>query len=439
MQRLGKMSDKPSNPYEEWLVSDNNLCIPVLDRSQLGAIFALLDLEVSEGPRGKLSESVERPKLNLDLEHLQVADYGRFGGVTEDIRAHIAKLNSAHPISSDELYYIALQSLIGLTYPVPNSNEDLLLACDYEAALHSILLKVASDLSERLRDVNAHLPYWGRLAFLRVMTDIPHDALRRSGIEHIAVTLIKRPAFNATSFVWNSTALVGLNYALEPILKHLNRFLLSYFHTQQMAGPRRMERAFKASLPIIFHFWGNVSLDKMHSLNLIFDQNEHIRAHRLTADQVDFIVAHELIHIGSNHGRRLKERCLAGDDAVVARHEFEFSADVLAVNNIRAIYADFKEKYEAVILLFLYMSFVEKAGAWLRERLGGEIKFREQSGTHPSSAERLLRIRAAFDVDDSYKTEVIAFAEKFFSDILDYADGLADDEIRSVIQSAIKV
>ncbi|MDE2014873.1 MAG: hypothetical protein KGJ75_18295, partial [Alphaproteobacteria bacterium] len=230
----------------------------------------------------------------------------------------------------------------------------------------------------------------------------------------------------------------GLNYALEPILKHLNRFLLSYFHTQELAGSRRMERAFKASLPIVFHFWSRVPLDKMHSLNLIFDQNEHIRAHRLTADQLDFIVAHELIHVGSDHGRRLKERLLAGEDETSIRHQFEFSADTLAVNNIRATYADFGEKYEAVILLFLYMSFVEEAGARLRGRGGDQINFRERPGSHPSSSDRLYGIRAAFEAEGSYKADVITFAERFFSDVLSYIDSLTDDEIRRVIHSAIE-
>jgi len=48
-------------------------------------------------------------------------------------------------------------------------NDDLIRAIEFEAALHGLLTSIAIDTSGKLHQSEVLLPYWGRLAFLRVM------------------------------------------------------------------------------------------------------------------------------------------------------------------------------------------------------------------------------------------------------------------------------
>ena len=58
-------------------------------------------------------------------------------------------------------------------------------------------------------------------------------------------------------------------------------------------------------------------------------------AHRLTTDQIDFIM-HDLGHVALDHPGRLRAESKTGCDATTLRHEFEFAADVFALGLMRS-------------------------------------------------------------------------------------------------------
>ena len=234
------------------------------------------------------------------------------------------------------------------------------------------------------------------------MVELPSDNVTRYGLDRVACTLVKRAKFNATTFALENGPVLGMNYALEPILKHLNRYLLHYFCTREMAGPKRFARAWEGILPTVLHFWSDVVATRLTlSSTILYDEEMGIMAHRLTAEQLDFIVMHELGHVALDHPRRLKAESTSRRDVTTIRHEFEFAADAFAlglmrsrlvkyirgapdapseavlddtrVNHVTATLHDYQRGLGAVYLLFVSMDFIQRAGELLRERLGGQI------------------------------------------------------------------
>lgn len=96
----------------------------------------------------------------------------------------------------------------------------------------TIVLKMKSqNLAKLLVKPEGLLPYWGRLALLRVMGDLPFENVQRFGLDGVACTLVKKAKFNAMTIAHPSGPIIALNYALEPILKQLNGILLHFFGT----------------------------------------------------------------------------------------------------------------------------------------------------------------------------------------------------------------
>jgi hypothetical protein len=152
------------------------------------------------------------------------------------------------------MMFLALRSLFQFTWPEPQSEDDIRFAAAYDFVLNQVLVDTALNLAGQFRVPDALLPYWGRLSFLRVMVELPSDNVARYGLDRMACTLVKRAKFNATTFVLENGPVIGMNYALEPILKHLNRYLLHYFCTREMAGPKRLSRAWEGIVPTVLHF-----------------------------------------------------------------------------------------------------------------------------------------------------------------------------------------
>lgn len=57
--------------------------------------------------------------------------------------------------------------------------------------------------------------------------------------------------------------MIGMNYALEPILKHLNRYLIHYFSIDEMAGPNRLSCAWGGIAPTVLYFWSDVAVTEL--------------------------------------------------------------------------------------------------------------------------------------------------------------------------------
>jgi len=66
------------------------------------------------------------------------------------------------------MIFFALRSLFQFAWPKPTSNGDLRFAAAYDHVLNQILTDTALDLAKQFTAPAALLPYWGRLAFLRL-------------------------------------------------------------------------------------------------------------------------------------------------------------------------------------------------------------------------------------------------------------------------------
>ena len=130
------------NTYERWLCTDNDLCLPVVDQQRLNAILGETAVRVFQG----LGEGPE-PKVFLDLEHLQVADYGTFEGVTDEQQQFISELHAAEPIRPEEMMFLALRSLFQFTWPEPQSESDIRFAAAYDFVLNQVLVDTALNLA----------------------------------------------------------------------------------------------------------------------------------------------------------------------------------------------------------------------------------------------------------------------------------------------------
>ena len=98
------------------------------------------------------------------------------------------------------MIFLALRSLFQSGWPKPTSNEDIRFAATYDHVLNQVLTDTALDLAKQFTAADALLPYWGRLAFLRVMVEIPIDNISTFGLDRVACTLVKKAKLNATTF-----------------------------------------------------------------------------------------------------------------------------------------------------------------------------------------------------------------------------------------------
>lgn len=432
----------PENPYARWLKIDFDLCRPVLTTDGLNAILEQVIIRVVKamglGPK---------PSTYLDLEQFQVADYSAFEGVSEEQQQFIAKLHTREPIRPEEMIFLALRSLFQSGWPKPTSNEDIRFAATYDHVLNQVLTDTALDLAKQFTAADALLPYWGRLAFLRVMVEIPIDNISTFGLDRVACTLVKKAKLNATTFALENGSVIGMNYALEPILKHLNRYLMHYFSTDDMAGPNRLSRAWEGIAPTVLYFWSDVAVTELtRSSTILFDEHMAIMAHHLTNDQVAFIVMHELGHVALDHPRRLRAESKTGGDATTLRQEFEFAADGFAlglirsklienlraqsanprateaekdsVNQVTASFREYQEGLCAAYLLFVFMDFIQRAGELLRDRLSEHINIRLRMDTHPEARARLERLELMNLGEHLYTSPLQRYARDFLQAVL---------------------
>ncbi|WP_314923819.1 hypothetical protein [Aeromonas piscicola] len=440
--------------------TDNDLCEPALKRDELEKLFIRIDNVVNS----ILGEGT-KPTVFLDLEHLQIADYATFPPNTEEQQQAIRNLQKTEPIRPDEMIYLALRSMIAFSWGKPKSEADIQRAAAYESVLEMTLTEVSLEISNRYELHDSPLPYWGRLGFLRVMASIPEEQIKELCLQEISCTLLKNPVFNARSFQFAEHGIVGINYAIEPILKNLNRMLLHFYHTQDMSGPKRLERAWQGIMPIVAYFWtnGSVPTNKLTNHYVLFEKSMVEQAHSLTARQVDFILRHELGHLVLGHAKKLNSLDATSEAKITLQHEFEFAADAFAHGNHRsALYnylrlnlqwseestEDLESKnkslqglyeYQAGIsstrLLFIYMDVIDQAGRMLKRRLGDDIRFRTNIDSHPSPSERLARLDTFNIGEYSPTSELLRYANSFFSDVLEYANNLEDIDLSAPIQS----
>ena len=92
------------NPYQRLTADEMVLCKPLLTGDEFQAIPLEVHARVfhlmGEGPKARVL---------TDLEHLQVADYGAFEGLSEGQRKQISDLHVGHPIHPEEMVFSGTQ------------------------------------------------------------------------------------------------------------------------------------------------------------------------------------------------------------------------------------------------------------------------------------------------------------------------------------------
>ncbi|MBA8906052.1 hypothetical protein [Aminobacter ciceronei] len=442
------------NPYARWLSEDNDKCLPVIEQAGIFGILAAVGSQV----RGVLGDGPTPLMSALDLEQIQVADYAGFDGFDEAQATEIRKFQKQSPVRAEEMLFLGLRSLFQFTWPEPRNEEDIRYAAAFDFVLNQVLTTWVGEIAGRFSSAEGLLPYWGRLAFLRVMVNLPTENVARFGLDKVAVALVKKAKFNATTWGFDERHVIALNYALEPILKQLNRYLLHYHSTQKMAGPARLSRAWRGIVPIVLHFWSDVVATKLVEPSVVlYGEDMAVMLHNLTSDQVDFIVSHELGHVALNHPKRFQAAKEMGGDVTTVRHEFEFGADTFALglmrsrligrmkqigsddrqpnanNNLKTDVAfelhEHQRALGAAYLLFIYMDFIQRAGELVRDRLGNRVPFLERMDTHPRANERLRRLELINAGEHLYTSTLQRYARDFFDTVLDHVQSLSDEEL----------
>lgn len=442
------------NQYQRWLGEDNDKCLSVLGQDGIPRILA----EVDSRLRAVLGNGPTPVTSSLDLEQIQVADYAGFNGITETQATAIRNFHKQYPVRADEMFFLGLRSLFQFAWPEPDSEEDVRYAAAFDFVLNQVLKRWAGELSGQFSSEEGLLPYWGRLAFLRVMVNLPIENVARFGLDKVAVALVKKAEFNATTWGFDEGPIITLNYALEPILKQLNRYMLHYHCTREMAGPARLSRAWRGIVPIVLHFWSDIVATKLVEPSVVlYGEDMAVMLHRLTSDQVDFIVGHELGHVSLNHPKRYLAAKEMGGDVTALRHEFEFGADMFALGLMRSgLISRVKQKtsedrganaetylktdievelheYQsglgAAYLLFIYMDFIQRAGELVRDRLGDRVLFSDRMDTHPQASERLARLELINAGEHLYTSALQRYARDFFNTVLEHASSLNDEEL----------
>lgn len=319
---------------------------------------------------------------------------------------------------------------------------------------------MADKISSRFDDAQALLPYWGRRSYLSVMGEFPITDAPQLQPDRVTCALIKIPQFNATTFTLGQSSLIGINWALEPILKNFNRFLLHYFHTQDSAGPSRISRAWRSIAPTVLFFWSDADVREIFSgSSLLFDIHVAKLGQSLTADQVDFIVNHELGHVASNHAIRLQVAMSQNADVCRMRHEFEFEADAFAYvcrhvgDNESAskqrqttdeymasiatecMPADPSIRLDATCLLFIYMDFVDQCGQVMSQRLGARLPLRQKMDSHPAARARLKKLDTSFRNGVPHETALTRFAADFLDNVLAHLSAMDEEALLASLPS----
>lgn len=439
------------NPYRRFTADEMVLCKPLLTGDEFQAIPLEVHARVfhlmGEGPKARVF---------IDFEHLQVADYGGLEGLSEDQRKQISDLHVDNPIHPEEMVFLALKSMFQFVWPEPTSEDDI----RYAACAHSMLTMVLKMKSQNLAKLfvkpEGLLPYWGRLALLRVMGDLPYENVHRFGLDGVACTLVKKAKLNAMTIAHPGGPIIALNYALEPILKQLNGILLHFFGTRDMAGPKRLDRALNSLLPMVLHFWSDISaINLVNEPTPLYDTIDTL-GHELTNDQTDFIIMHELGHVALDHPRRLKAELEAGHDVTQIRHEFEFSADAFALGLMRSnlmnstknslqgdhqqtsngaldtltgVLRDHQRRLGSVFLLFTYMDFIQRAGEMLLESNTGTLYIAPKMDSHPRAVARLERLELMNLGEHLYTSSLQRYAAEFLQSVLDHASSLEKSEL----------
>ncbi|WP_431703359.1 hypothetical protein [Pseudomonas sp. BR20] len=439
---------------EEWsaiLESDAKLSRSLLNENQIDELLR----NVRNYVELLGCSSTIKPKVVIDIDGLQVLNYAQLPSLSKTQIEYVRQSLSDVKARQEDMIFWGLSSLISFSWELPNNIEEARASAIYAAALNTALHQISEIMDYNFWKEDTLLPYWIRLGWLRTTRSIPKEIMRKFGIDRVACIPVKSCVFNASSTVYHDEYYISFNYALEPILKFLNKFLLHYFSTDgSHSGPRRYARAFEEIAPIVLHFNRSTLANTMSAFSILYGNDVVTAVHRLTADQIDFIFMHEIGHLCHKHPQRLAS--LAGHpDALSTRHKFEYEADSFAAASLKQSgqspspiivirgndetahkesLSQYIGDFNSVQLLFIYMRFIENAGKRLRNHLSDVVDFIPENHSHPSSADRLFALRNIMEIDMNHENLLTQYAESFFDKILSHMDSLEKSTLISFVK-----
>ncbi|HEC2022606.1 TPA: hypothetical protein R1869_000335 [Klebsiella oxytoca] len=452
----GKYSSKKSlysinKKYSNYMSSDFKICHPLLNENQI-----LYMMYCTHQHLKSLNIELEGvKKIAVDLDQLMTLDYRSLPNVTDRQKMVIEKLFNSAPISPDELIFQALRTVMFTSFPLPENEEALIKMCYYRHIENDVALNIAHELSEKFSEPMVLQPYWPRLSQLRIMMHIPEHFIRKTELDNIIFYPVKLRGMNATSLVYENTRFIRVNYALEPILDDFNTILIHFHSTEAMAGAKRYLRALTCLIPRALYFSTEISPLKFPPNPICFEDSPQL-IHELTAEQIDFIMMHELSHHLFKHPQR-KHEVLKNDDAIDKLKEFELEADYLPAKMMLLKFYDAENRskkrgdekipFEVIksrdlsiisaLILFEHMHFVEEANEILKGKLNGILPVNFKLGTHPPSKERKEKFLEALGDRFRGSSPLSRYASSFYENALRKLNDMSSMEIMEVIKPCL--
>jgi hypothetical protein len=410
--------------------------------------------------------------IGLDLEQLQIADYPSLFAKRPELIELLRFIQDSGVFNQEELNFLTLRSLVTLTWPRPSSTEEVKLMADVESNVNRALFRLAHHITEVRPHRTAWVPYWARLAHLDLLNELPETLRHEYSPERLPTILMRSRDVNASTCMVPGAQVIVLDYALEPFLKSMNVFLVSYYESRDLAGPRRLGRALAELIPRVLFFKGATPAYALPPFGLLFGEKSLWRAKVYTDQQIRFLVAHELAHILFSHpGLRAALPCISELDPtkqveqIQYEHMYEHEADVFGLNWQRSLALNaahrltqakrskkkrsemgakgraldlalntYLERFDSVRTLFLVMDFVEVCYGQLSSMVPNLPK--RATYSHPAPTERWNRIQKHCIFDAPIGSEFTSYSDYILKGALNLLQTLSGRTIHEIVEEA---
>lgn len=406
------------------------------------------------------NETNYKPSIYLDLEQLQVADYPSFFSTSAEEHTALNLIQESGNFSNEELCFLTLKSLVRFEWPKPNSNEDVAAAATLELSLHIYLAEMVNNLACKELEYGALIPYWARNTQINMLSDISERVDKEIGPKNIPCIVLRSHDINAYTYKLNAnTKAIVLDYALEPFLKDVNAFLISFYSSKEYAGPRRIPRAAAEIIPRIMFFKGKMSFTSLPPFSILIGEGAVESLKVTTDDQIKFIFAHEIGHIYLDHPTQ--KEVPTNNRELLEMIEYEADSFALewarsrTLNDFRyflnprvedkeddptgsmisslSTYANF---YTNVEILFLILDFMEELFGILCEK-DRSLKGSDGDYKHPAAKNRIDRLKKKTVYDAPINTDFSMFSKNLFDQINKHVKTLKSDNINDLMYEAI--
>lgn len=452
------------NSLDELERSEYDETVPLLDGDEIKCLFAHLDPFVKEEKYGKLT-------LALDFEQLQIVHYPSLFSSKPEVAELLETIQNSGMYKQIELNFLSLRSLVTLIWTQPESNEHLEYMVKIENALYDTMLRFSNYIIERHPDRETWLPYWARLVQFNLLRELPQQIQQDFGPDGTPCIMLRSCDINAHTFPITTGQAIVLDFALEPFLKDMNRFLMSYFDSRNMAGAMRIPRAFKELLPRVLFFKGLVPAHKQPPFSILLSNSSYQSVKSFTFEQISFLVAHEIGHILLQHPssraalpKPQNTEHLIDIHYLEHEHIYEHEADIFAldcmmskvinsfryylhpkrtedpdkvsttIETLREKINDYGTFYTSVETLFIIINFIEKFYDNLIKATS-EVHVPFQFPSHPTASVRWKRLQKHSICDfPPISSEFNRYSEILLNDVLNYMSTLAKEEISKLIK-----